>query len=117
MIRKYIEDQLNNTAYCDFSNGYKQDGYLILEIPRYAKTTFDPGKSYNVSLDPSIMSKDCALSSNWNKGTAPISDRLSVYVEKAQGNMIYVDATEYGSPDGTAAWMGWLPVENIKIIK
>lgn len=120
MIRKYIESQLNSTVYCDFSKGYKESGYLTIEIPRYTKQTFDAGKSYNVKLDPDLLQRNNALASNWNKGSVPISDELSIYIEKAMGNMIYVDATRYCPPSSLAPqdmWCGWLPIEDIKIIK
>lgn len=121
MIRKYISDQLNKTTYCDFSNGYyTNDGYLVLNIPRYAKPTFDQGKSYAVRLDDSIMTKDCSLATNWNHGYAPIARELNIYVEKFMAGMIYVDATRYNPSHDFIPqdmWSGWLPINNLTLIK
>lgn len=119
-MRKYIEDQLKKTRYCNFSDRTEAKDSIVYNIPKYTKPTYDIGKSYSVRLSDSLMAEDSPVASNWNRGILPISRELTVYVERTAGRMIYVDAVRYcppGRPASQDMWAGWLPIDELTPIK
>lgn len=56
---------------------------------------------------------------NWNKGSAPKTPFLKIFVSKTMGKMIFVDSLSYdveNKKDLNDMWSGWLPIEELTFI-
>ena len=120
MINKLIKEQLDKVKEA------KIDEYDSLHhtfhIKKYKEKTFEYNVLYIVRLDDHLLNAtdNVALVSNWNNGKYPTHKYLKFAVNKKLAKMINVYGVYYdidGDCDLSEDFEGWLPVEQLEIIK
>ena len=118
MIRPYVEEQLKKCVFAKLDNFDYETNTVI--IPKYSKPHYDLNKCYLVQIPPHVMCNTCSVMAvNWNRGTAPMSEYLKIFVSKTMGKMIFVDSLSYdiiNKRDLNDMWSGWLNIDEIKYI-
>ena len=77
-------------------------------------------KCYLVKLNDSIFNANNIINTNWNGGRIPKCRYYQVDVNTIMANMIKVSGIGYNEPEcitPLANWWGWLPLEEIEVIK
>jgi len=114
-MREFIKLQLKKCSYADLSHYDESTGTFL--IPKYSKPKYTKNKMYIIQLPAILVNNiNTALAANWNKGTAPQTQYLKIYVSNFMGKMIYVDSIGYDintQQDIDIMWSGWLPTEEI----
>jgi hypothetical protein len=115
MIRKYVQEQLQNCSFADLS-GLKPGVYSVL-VPKYSKPRYDIGKTYLISVSQEVLNNPNSVTAvNWNSGGFPKSKYLKACVSKTMGKMVYFDCLEYDydrQADTANMWSGWLSMDEI----
>lgn len=121
MLDKIIQQQLDSlevakvTRYIPEMNRYyfKQIKPNVLEV----------GKWYVLQLPKSLLDPNVsrALSTNWNHGNVPMHEIMRATPTKKMGNMYllhgdYLDEG-YNSMAQWGEWEGWLPIDEVTILK
>ena len=121
MLDKIIKEQLDNLEVAKVS-AYNEANhrYLFSKIGGLGLTL---GNRYIIKLDKNLtlIEMSSSLANNWNRGLVPTYDLMEVEVIEKMGTMYHVkgdylndDFTKVG---GCAFWEGWLPIEQISIVK
>lgn len=110
------KDLLNELQKCKVATipNIEEENEII--INKYNNIDLIKGFYYNIKIEDYIINEpaDFTLSSNWNRGTKPPENILSIKVEDIQGKMIKVDAI---GKESKKIWQGWLPKKAIKILE
>lgn len=91
----------------------------FLEIPQVITASYEPGQRYIIELDDYLL-KSCTIHTNWNNNILPTSKYYKCEYIKTIGKMIKIVGVEYNpetEESSNLTWEGWLPSNNIKILK
>lgn len=75
---------------------------------------------YLIRLNDSIFDPNNILTSNWNNGKIPSSRYYQIDIDKIMGDMIRISGVGFDTEDCLVMkdnWWGWLPKNEIEIIK
>lgn len=111
MKNKIIEDQLNKVECADLSHFNEETNTYY--IPKRVDIKIEVDKCYLVKLKPSFFNNE-TLRINWNAGSLPKYDILTIDVSKITGKMIRVVAVQ---PESNYFWNGWLQSDQLEVIK
>ena len=113
-MNKELIDELNKCKLANIPDFDSEDLELI--IPKYNNIDLLPNLYYNIKVEDYIINEPetFTLSSNWNRGTRPPEELLSIKVEEIQGKMIKVDAIGKST---NKVWNGWLPRKAITVLE
>ena len=113
-MNRYIKEQLNKCKLANIPDFAEDDLEII--IPKYNNIDLLPNLYYNIKIEDYIINEpdNFTLSSNWNRGTKPPENLLSIRIEEIQGKMIKVDAIGKST---NKVWNGWLPRKAITILE
>jgi hypothetical protein len=117
-MNRTLNKELSKIQVADLSH-YDAATYTYT-IPKFVAIKFDIGKSYLIELDDSLIEQNNIICINWNKNSIPSAKYYKVEIIKKIGKMIYIDGLAYdniNNVDLNTTWSGWLPVEQIKLIK
>ncbi len=109
----------------------------VANIPPYTEDTLEfkitkkvvqnnqtciPNHYYDVELSDYVLDPppDCSLHINWNKNVLPKSKIYRCEVLQVMGKMVKINGIGLDpitQMDNNDSWMGWLPLEEIKVLK
>lgn len=117
MMNELIKEQLNNVQIAKLPEF--DDDTLKIFIPKYDEAQENDvllGYCYLIELEDYVIHEpsNFTLSANWNNGSKPTDNKMSVEVKKIMGKMTYVNGV--GINDNKV-WEGWLPKASIKVIE
>lgn len=119
-MNQIIKQQLLNCKVADISGLDTKTGKCI--IPRFKQVKLEEDSCYLVKLADKLLipNVDDTYHINWNRGIVPTSKYLLIDVSRVVGKNVKVNGVGYDidsdSPT-TYVWDGWLPLEQIEIIK
>lgn len=93
-----------------------------MEIPQVTAkgdTSCIPGHYYIIELDDYLL-KSCTIHINWNKNIIPLSKHYKCECIQIMGSMVKINGIAFNielETDLDSTWEGWLPLNNIKILK
>lgn len=81
-----------------------------------------PGHYYDIELSNYILNppSECNLHVNWNKNIKPNSKIYRCEVLQIMGKMVKINGVGIDPTtqmDNNDSWMGWLPLDEIKVLK
>lgn len=116
-----IKEQLNKVREADLSNFDESTNTYF--IPKKINIPIKENNFYLIELNDCLLTNSPSLEgliNNWNQGNIPNSKYYNAEVIIKINNMIKINGLEF-NPElnriGTKVWNGWLPIEEIKIIK
>lgn len=93
----------------------------IYHISKYSKPTYDAQKYYIVKVASNFVNNpNTVLAINWNRGTAPQTEYLYIYVEAVSGGYMKVEARGYDIQTDNYLdnyWSGWLEINETEQIR
>lgn len=119
MKSKVLKDQFSKVQLADLSN-YNEE-CISFVIPKLSHNEYKVGGYYLIEVDDNILSdEDSTLRINWNNNTVPPFKVLKINVLVRQQKMIKVQSFGFDlntNEDIYTTWSGWLPVNQIKLLK
>lgn len=113
-MNKIIKQQLEKCKVAAIPNFDENTTHLIIPKTSVANNeSLIPGKYYQIQIDDSVFNNS-ALTTNWNNNIQPPEHQLNICVIQILSKMVKVDCV---GETTNKPWMGWLPMENIKILK
>ncbi len=88
-------------------------------IPKETKIILRDNGYYLIKLSEGINNNQ-VLISNWNAGSKPLDNCYKVEVNKVLDTMVKVTGVSYdleNKRDTDRVWIGWLPIQDIEILK
>ena len=123
MLNPIIEKQLKKCVVANIP-AYTADTTNLI-ITR--KTTQNnqiciPNHYYDIELSDYILNppSDCSIHINWNRNILPKSKIYRCEILQVMGKMVKINGIGVDpitQIDNNDSWMGWLPLEEIKILK
>ena len=119
-VNKLILKQLEDVHVAKI--GEYDELHHTFHIKKFQEQVFEQNKLYVLKLHKSLLNStdNALLVSNWNNGAYPKHEYVKCVVTKKIAKMIYVYGVYYDNEqqlDLEEEWIGWLPTEQIEVIK
>ena len=112
-----IEEQLGKVRHADLSNFDKETNTYT--IPKRTDIKIEEDKCYLVQLHRSFFNNQTVML-NWNSGSIPPGEFLSIDVLQSMNKMIKVSASTYNAHSEAdfkpRFWNGWLSTDELTVI-
>ena len=98
------------------------EAHHTFHIKKFEEHEIEVNKFYIFKLNKSLLNANSnpLLVSNWNNGKYPTQEYVKCIINKKIAKMIYVYGVYYDNEhqvESEEEWVGWLPIDQLEVIK